>query len=312
VGIVTSADNILIGGTRDEVKDNILNAQSQGDGGKINARLQKVEFDANYIQPISYRPFDSRFIYYDPSVVERARENVMTQFMQNDNVGLMVCRQQKTLGFFHALVHENIVESSLVSNRISEIGSSFPLYLYHDDGTRTPNFNPDALIQFTTNLQKPYEPEDILDYIYAVLYSPKYRQKYQEFLKSDFPRVPAPADDAEFHRLAGFGKQLRDLHLMTSPLLNDLSTTYPEAGTDKIDIIRYDDEKVWINDAQYFGTVPAMAWNFYIGGYQPAQKWLKDRKGRALTNEDIEHYEKIVKILVETNDLMKKIDDRLK
>jgi hypothetical protein len=116
-----------------------------------------------------------------------------------------------------------------------------------------------------------------------------------------------PKDNTEFERLAKLGDELRELHLMKSPALNSFSTTFPESGNDHVDSITYSDEKVWINDKQYFGNVPQTAWNFYIGGYQPAQKWLKDRKGKPLSNEDIEHYQKIVKILLETDRIMKEI-----
>jgi hypothetical protein len=111
--------------------------------------------------------------------------------------------------------------------------------------------------------------------------------------------------------------QLRRLHLMESPQLENFITTYPEAGTDVVEFVKYDatnspqgSGRVWINETQYFGNVPGVAWNFYIGGYQPAQKWLKDRakEQRTLTNADIEHYQRIVVALVETDRLMHEID----
>ena len=155
-----------------------------------------------------------------------------------------------------------------------------------------------------------------MDYIYAVLHSPSYREKYKEFLKIDFPRVPYPKDKESFKRLVKFGKELREIHLLESPKVNQFITTYPVPGSNEIEKIKYvGDAKfafptgnVWINAEQYFGNVPEIAWNFYIGGYQPAQKWLKDRKGRTLTNEDIEHYQKIIVALVETERIMKEID----
>ncbi len=110
---------------------------------------------------------------------------------------------------------------------------------------------------------------------------------------------------AEFDRLVPLGRQLRELHLMKAPVEYD--TTYPEVGDNLIEKVQYDDCKVYINDTQYFGNVPVLAWNCYIGGYQPAQKWLKDRKGRKLTDEDLEHYQKIIKILLETARIMKQI-----
>ena len=181
-----------------------------------------------------------------------------------------------------------------------------PLYNVDDDGTRTPNFAPVELSALTRQLTTEPSPEDILEYIYAVLHSPSYREKYKEFLKTDFPRVPIPTQ-ADFDRLVPLGRELRQLHLMKSPALDDYDTTYPVAGDNTVDKLRYEDGKVYINATQYFGNVPETAWNFYIGGYQPAQKWLKDRKGRALTSEDLDHYQRIIKILLETDRVMKKI-----
>jgi predicted helicase len=167
-----------------------------------------------------------------------------------------------------------------------------------------------------------FTPIDILDFIYAILHSPNYRKTYQEFLKTDFPRVPYPSPDS-FWQLVALGDELRLLHLMQSATLDTHIISYPQTGDNiisrKISKTSPGYEassdsfgKVWINDAQYFENVPAVAWNFYIGGYQPAQKWLKDRKGRKLNIDDIMHYQKIIKALVQTDSLMKQIDDILK
>jgi len=155
-------------------------------------------------------------------------------------------------------------------------------------------------------------PEDVFDYIYAILYSPNYREKYKEFLKIDFPRVPYPKDKKSFRRLTTFGTELRSLHLFESPKLNRFITTYPIDGSNIVEKFVYKNGNVYINESQYFGGIQEIAWNFYIGGYQPAQKWLKDRKGRELTNEDIEHYQKMVVVLVETEKIMLEIDNSLK
>ncbi|PVW12420.1 type ISP restriction/modification enzyme [Marixanthomonas spongiae] len=164
-----------------------------------------------------------------------------------------------------------------------------------------------------------FTPLDILDYIYAVLHSPTYRERYKEFLKTDFPRVPWPKDVDVFWELVRLGSELRGIHLMKHAALEKSPVTYPASGDNIISrkltktspgYIPIDDIKgrVWINDQQYFDQVPKVAWEFYIGGYQPAQKWLKDRKGRELTMEDIEHYRKIIKALLETGRLMEEID----
>ncbi|WP_026966184.1 type ISP restriction/modification enzyme [Algoriphagus terrigena] len=153
-----------------------------------------------------------------------------------------------------------------------------------------------------------FAPIDLLDYIYAVLHSPSYRETYKEFLKIDFPRVPYPTDAGQFWKLVELGGELRQLHLMESPTLAQFMTQYPVGGENEVEKIRFEDGRVYINSDQHFDFVPEIAWNFYIGGYQPAQKWLKDRKGRILDFEDIMHYQRIIKALTETDRVMKEID----
>ena len=153
-----------------------------------------------------------------------------------------------------------------------------------------------------------FAPIDLLDYIYAMLHSPNYREKYKEFLKIDFPRVPYPQDKETFWKLVELGGNLREIHLLESPKVEEYITQYPVDGDNIVGKIRFADNKVWINDTQYFDNVPEIAWNFYIGGYQPAQKWLKDRKERTLNFDDIFHYQKIIVALSETDKLMKEID----
>jgi predicted helicase len=175
-----------------------------------------------------------------------------------------------------------------------------------------------------------FAPIDILDYIYAVLHSPTYREKYKEFLKIDFPRVPYPSDTTTFWQLVALGGGLRQIHLLESAVVEKYITQYPVDGNNVVTKIRFEyiteiidgdsvisltpipelmEGKVFINDTQYFDKVPERAWNFYIGGYQPAQKWLKDRKGRELSFDDILHYQKIIVALTETDRIMKEIDE---
>lgn len=153
-----------------------------------------------------------------------------------------------------------------------------------------------------------FAPIDLLDYIYAVLHSPTYREKYKEFLKIDFPRVPAPLDHETFWKLVKLGGELRQIHLLESPIVEKYITGYPEDGDNVVKKPSCKEGNVYINDTQYFSNVPEVAWNFYIGGYQPAQKWLKDRKDRELSYEDILHYQKIIVSLSETDRIMKEID----
>jgi hypothetical protein len=203
-----------------------------------------------------------------------------------------------------------------------------------DNKARTPNLNSDIIKQIADGLgmtftneketesnvcfansdevrpefKQSFAPIDILDYIYAVLHSPTYREKYKEFLKIDFPRVPVPTDADQFWKLVNLGSELRQIHLLESPIVEKYITQYPEDGDNIVTKPVYKNGNVYINEDQYFANVPEVAWNFYIGGYQPAQKWLKDRKGRELNYDDILHYQKMVVALNETDRIMKEID----
>ena len=222
--------------------------------------------------------------------------------------------------------------STLISSL--DINYVAPLYLYPEttniqnqitddleisNQQRTPNLNKEIVneigeklgLPFTNEKQtgkKTFAPIDILDYIYAVLHSPTYREKYNVFLKIDFPRVPYPKDKETFWQLVKLGSQIRQIHLLESPIVEKAITKYSIAGDDIVTKIKYQDNKVYINDTQYFDKVPENAWNFFIGGYQPAQKWLKDRKNQKLEFNDIIHYQKIIVALNETDKLMKEIN----
>jgi predicted helicase len=151
-------------------------------------------------------------------------------------------------------------------------------------------------------------PQDLFDYIYAVLHSPSYRERYKEFLKIDFPRIPYPTNWEKFRDLAEKGEELRHLHLMED-LPHSTGVSFPVAGTLQVDCYRWEQDRVYINSEQYFEGVSESAWNFYIGGYQPAQKWLKDRKGMTLSFEDVKHYQRIIYVLQQTERIMQEIDE---
>ncbi len=190
-------------------------------------------------------------------------------------------------------------------------GQSAPLWIKENQEFRYANFDERKLQELFSDVEQPTEksskvyPEDIMDYVYASLHSPSYREKYKEFLKTDFPRVPRPKNWKEFWRLVELGNKLRELHLMHGDIKSRV--IFPIEGDNIVENLRYEGGKVYINKTQYFDYVSDLAWNFYIGGYQPAQKWLKDRKGRTLNFDDIIHYEKIVAILEETDVIMKQI-----
>lgn len=278
-----------------------------------------------YIQPISYRPFDNRFVFYEDKLVWRTVRKVMQHFLKGENIGLVIPKINKEDNCF--FISNKIIAHKLCSAYDSN--SIFPLYRYREninqqtiDQTeeRTPNLNTDIVKQiadklemtFTNEKEKTkgtFAPIDILDYIYAVLHSPTYREKYKEFLKIDFPRVPYPKDQDTFWKLVKLGGEIRQIHLLESPVVEKPISKYPKTGDNIVGKLKYENGKVFINETQYFEGVPEVAWNFYIGGYQPAQKWLKDRKDRELEIDDIRHYLKIIVALSETDRLMKEIDE---
>jgi len=325
-GIQTKRDNTTIALSRNELEQVLRNFQTLSereiknkyqlpeDGRDWKIKLAQDDLEKGYeICNILYRPFDVRWTVYtgkSKGFIAYPREKINKHVFNKDNVVLITCRNQ----IFNTvtLVTDKISDLRTYSNPGS-LGTDyvFPLYLYYEDGSRVPNLKKE-IVDEIENIVGKISPEDIFDYIYAVLYSPSYREKYKEFLKIDFPRVPYPKDTKTFIKLVTFGAELRSLHLLESPKVNQFITTYPTAGSDTIEKLAYKNGNVFINAEQYFGNVPEIAWNFYIGGYQPAQKWLKDRKGRALTNTDIEHYQKIIVALAETNRIMKEIDSNIK
>jgi predicted helicase len=204
----------------------------------------------------------------------------------------------------------------------------FPLYLYPEEGElefekgRCPNLKPEFIKVISENLglkfvedgkgdlEKTFGPEDIFNYGYAVFHSPTYRSRYAEFLKIDFPRLPLTSDIELFKALVEKGAELVALHLMESPVLNNLITKYPVSGSNVVEKVVYNEpeRRVYLNKSQYFEDIPPQVWNFHIGGYQVCHKWLKDRKGRTLNFDDLLHYQKVVVALKETIRLMAKID----
>ena len=238
-----------------------------------------------------------------------------------------MCIRDSSYIFVTKAAPESCLFESAYANNIV-----FPLYLYpsnqeiagglYQPKERRPNLNPEFIKDFSGklglefiedgkgDLQETFGPEDIFNYAYAVFHSPTYRTRYAEFLKIDFPRLPLTSDKELFKALVAKGAELVALHLMESPKLNPLITQYPIVGPNQVEVVRYDEanQRVYINKSQYFEGVSPEVWNFHIGGYQVCQKWLKDRKGRTLTFDDLLHYQKITVALKETIRLMAQID----
>jgi predicted helicase len=284
---------------------------------------------SNYVKS-SYRPFDLRWSLYTGNsrgLYSSPQPKVMRHLLKQDNFGLIIGRQGQVVGSMPwnlSFITDTITDFNMYYRGG---GMLFPLYLYpetkeqqtieHSEG-RTPNLNTDIVKEISGKIGLTYTnekeltkdtfaPIDILDYIYAVLHSPTYREKYKEFLKIDFPIVPYPKDKDTFWKLVKLGGELRQVHLFDSPILDKPISKYPETGTNIVGKIKYMNGNVYINETQFFEDVPDVSWNFYIGGYQPAQKWLKDRKDRELQIDDIRHYMKIIVALKETDKLMNEI-----
>lgn len=321
-GIVTMGDGFIINENKEVLQKRVsdfLNTDISENELKEKYSLGKnyakwiidnkkyISNDKAKIVPFAYRPFDNKYTYFDNKLVWRPRTRVMQNFIIGKNIGLVTARSNKNIEPDHFFVSKYITEAKLGES--STQSAVFPLYIYEYDGSKVPNLKKEIVDEIEKSIGKT-APEDIFDYIYAVLHSPKYREKYKEFLKIDFPRVPYPKDRNSFNELVALGKELRELHLMESPRLKNLITTFPKAGSDTVETKypKYENGNVYINETQYFGDVPEVAWNFYIGGYQPTQKWLKDRRGRKLSNTEIEYYQKIIVALVETDRVMREVD----
>ena len=355
-GVVTARDRFTIHHSAAEVRETIetfLRLSDQDARERFNlgadvrdwkvslARKDLEEDGPDYqrIVPIMYRPFDWRYTYYtgrSKGFHCNPREKVMRHFLAGENVGLVAAKRQSSPGSYNNVFITNKVNEGHFRVDINYV---FPLYLYPDAdseqqnlgdrSSRKPNLDMDLVKEIAANLkmkfahgeeqrrEDAFSPEDLLDYIYAVLHSPGYRETYREFLKTDFPCVPFPQDKKQFWALAELGAELRTLHLMESKELNKRIISYPEypeypeAGDHIVRQVKREKDRVRINKTQYFAKIPDVAWDFHIGGFQPAQKYLKDRKGRELTFDEIRHYQKIIVALVETAKIMQEIDAHL-
>ena len=301
---------------------------------KLSKSRKKVADDESWDTKLTtclYRPFDERNIYYSEHILERPLLRVMQHMLQS-NLALVACRQQANTGFQHALVTDKIVESCYVSNKTREIGYAFPLYLYTDtqvekkkkgsgvtvmmlfdkpkEGYKVKRSNIDSklLTVLKNAFGKEPTPKEIFYYIYAILYSNAYRQKYQEFLKIDFPRIPFTKDYKLFQKLGKLGEQLTNLHLLKSSQLKKPIAKFQGKNSSIIEKREYKKGRIYINDKQHFEGIKPEVWEYQIGGYQVLDKWLKDRKSRVLSSEDIKHYCKVVTALAKTIEIQKQID----
>jgi predicted helicase len=277
---------------------------------------------------ILYRPFDKRWTVFNRYVAVHRRERVMRHMLAGENIGL-------TIGRAGQVIHQDQWDIVFCTRNITEFNlfrrggnNLFPLYLYSLSGARTANLAPAFISELASSLAmiglpggrgdltQTFGPEDVFTYIYAVLHSPTYRRRYAQFLKRDFPRVPLTSNANLFRTLCGLGSRLISLHLSeqdATPV-----TTFPINGNNSVETVRYDYDRskvsntpgrIWINNTQYFAYVPSETWAYSVGGYQVCSKWLKDRRGRKLSDDELTHYLHVVAALTETTAVMREIDE---
>ncbi|MFP4057793.1 MAG: type ISP restriction/modification enzyme [Candidatus Brocadiia bacterium] len=343
VGIVTARDKLTIHWTADEAWHTVMNfARMAPDLARKGYKLGKDVRDwkvgraqedlrdsgpsRHNVVPILYRPFDVRYTYY--TGVSRGfhcmpRPEVM-QHMLQENLALISPKQNQDE--FGALVTTTIgAHKSLAAYHINYY---FPLYVYPDvqrddlfahlaPSDREPNLHPDLVPALAEAYGRTPSPEEIFHYIYAVLYAPTYRERYAEFLRTDFPRVPFTADAGLFAELAALGERLVALHLLRSDELDPPAARFEGQGDSKVARtkskgFRYDEDeqRAYINPAQYFAPVPPEVWEVRVGGYQVCHKWLKDRKERRLSVEEVKTYCRIVTALGLTLGIQQEVDER--
>lgn len=279
-----------------------------------------------------YRIFDERWIFYDDAVVSRTSVLLRNNLFNKENLALLATRILSSRHFRHTFVSNIIGDICTLSNKGKETNYYFPLYLYrevktkkkksshkimmlfdkpkHGYQTRTSNINKKLLEILKGGFGEQPSPEKIFYYIYAILYSNIYREKYNEFLKIDFPRIPFTKDFDLFKKASKIGQELVELHLLKSTKLQKTKASFPTVGDSIIQKREYNakEKRIYINDKQYFQNIEAEIWNYYIGGYQVLDKWLKDRIGKTLSAEDIKHYLKVITAIKHTIELQKEID----
>ena len=350
VGIVTSRDDFVIDFDRKSLANKVLQFKNLSLPDNIIAHTFNLKDNKNwslsevrnrfakqsdwqdYFQDVLYRPFDVRNIFYYEEMIERPRSNIMRHMIKGTNLGITIGRQGHVVGASNvwnlAFISDKIIDLNLYYRGGAVL---FPLYLYtakeennprrggnlmmvFDDQApyliRKPNIDPKIYGELERIFKEKPTPEQILYYIYGIFYSNTYRTRYAEFLKIDFPRVPFTANYEMFKKVTALGKQLTDLHLLKSEMLNEPISKYRGSGdNDRIENIIYDSKKncVYINKDKHFDGIMPELWNYHIGGYQVLHKFLKDRKGRIMDNS--RHYSRIVTAISKTISLQKQIDD---
>ncbi len=281
------------------------------------------------ITEITYRPFDNRWTIYGKETMDRPRPEIEKNILNKKNIVLCLGKEGSTIGDNEwSLVYISTLPTDI--NVIPRGGVYlFPLFVYNSLGMAYINFSETIVSkieeQTRLHLQRAEDEErkeggfiavDLLDYIYAILHSKRYRKTYHECLQDGFPTIPYPSTADYFFQMAEYGKNIRLLHLLIGISEKDFVTSYPVwlPKDNNLCEKRVFEEtgdgvgKVWINEKQYFDQVPRDAWNLIVSGYQPLDRWLKDRKGKKLTNDEIDHYQKMIVALQKQIKVMEDID----
>ena len=274
------------------------------------SRAKKDQTLRERIVPCDYRPFDRRFCLLHEAAMDYPRWPLLKNGLINGSFGLNFLRQTKSATWQHGLVSKFPTPAVFVEIKD---GSNFaPFYIQEEiDQTYRVNFDRKIYKRLkelaSHSVHGAPDEVAVFDYIYGVLYCPIYRETYAEFLKIDFPRIPWPSSPEEFWDISVKGTALRNLHLMDHAAVGETPYPFTGNGDNVVGKASFGDGRIWINATQYFDCVPAESWDLFIGGYRPARKWLKDRKDRELSYEDVQHYRRIIKILSETDRITRTI-----
>lgn len=341
--LMTGRDPVTIRFTKDEMKDvlkifrektesEIRDTLKTGDDSrdwkisKAKADILNTKSKDTLIQEVSYRLFDKRFTYYtgNSKGFHASPQFKVCKHMLFENVGLLVPRQISKPEFKHVFCTDAVPEMCAISTATKEQNQLFPLYIYPnvttdskvDDLTKEENYTADFRKQIEITYGKGISAVAIFGYVYAILHSPTYRSKYSEFLKIEFPRIPFTHDKSVFKQLAGLGNDLINVHLLKGSELDNSLGEFIGKGDNIVEkpihVLEKKIGKLYINKTQYFNNVPQQVYDFYIGGYQVLDKYLKERKGRKLTYDEAGNVESTIRAISFTIEQMNKIDKQTK
>lgn len=323
-GIVTGRDGLCIKNTKQEIED-VINSFQYKDieelrsyyqlGKDTDWTIKGAQEDINKnngkITQIAYRIFDDKWTYYtgkQNGFYCRSRGEVMNNFIDCDNIGLCFTRTDKSQREYSMVfVTNKITESCYLTTQTAGIATVVPLYIKSNSIIeKSSNLNKEYYDNLIKNLDYKPTPEEIFDYCYGVLNDLGYRKKYNEFLKLDYPKVPIIKDKESFTKYINAGNQLRKLHLMETDIVKDLRIE-SENNNLVIEQVKYNNGKLYINKQTALFGITDEIWNFYLGGYQVIDKWLKSHKGETLNYENFNHIKKVAGIIEETIKIQKSL-----